>query len=390
MWISGVGRRVFKAVNILATDQAASVTFCLIRVICVYLWQMKLLIIGGTRFLGRHLVAAALERGHEVTLFNRGQSSREQLPDVETIHGDRHTDLSKLTKRRWDVVIDTCGYLPRAVRAAAEVLRDSVELYVFISSQSAYANVSEPGVDESSPLATLTSEQLERANRVDTLGKPVYAELYGESYGGLKALCERAAEEIMPGRALVIRPGLIVGPYDHTDRFNYWVMRVSCGGEVLAPGRPARPVQFIDARDLAEWIISMTEERAVGVYNANCPPSRLTMEQVLEECKSVSGSDATLTWVSEDFLREENVAAWSQMPFWLPEKDAPQLQGFMFVNCDKAIAAGLCCRSLSDTIRDTLSWARSDRHDQELKAGIDAAREQTLLRKWHEASATSS
>jgi 2'-hydroxyisoflavone reductase len=340
---------------------------------------MKLLIIGGTRFLGRHLVTAALERGHEVTLFNRGTQPAPLAP-VETIHGDRNKDLDKLQGRRWDVVIDTCGYLPRAVKAAAEKLSGSVEHYVFVSSQSAYADVSAPGVTETAPLRSLTSEQLERAYSIDTSGQPSY----GDLYGGLKALCEHAAEQAMPRRVLVVRPGLIVGPYDQTDRFTYWVVRVARGGEVLAPGRPERPVQLIDARDLAEWTVAMAERGGTGTYNANRPPNTLTMQDVLDQCKSASNSDAAFTWVSEPFLHEEKVAAWSEMPLWLPEAEAPQLAGFMFVNCDKALAAGLHIRRLADTIRDTLAWAEEELPDAQLKAGIDPEREQALLRKWHQ------
>ena len=342
---------------------------------------MKLLIIGGTRFVGRHLVEAALARSHEVTLFNRGTHAP-VARDVETITGDRYHDLAKLRGRRWDAVVDTCGYVPRAVTAAAELLRDAVDRYLFISSQSAYADVSVRGVDESAPLRQLTSEQLARANEIDTSGQPSY----GELYGGLKALCEQAAEQVMPNRVLIVRPGLIVGPHDYTDRFNYWVVRVGQGGEVLAPGRPERPVTFIDARDLAEWIVSMAARREAGVYNANASPGRVTMGDLLEQCKSSSESDAVFTWVSEEFLRREQVAAWSEMPLWLPEEDAPQLAGFMFINVDKAVAAGLRIRPLRDTIRDTLAWARTELPDSALKAGLDIEREQALLRKWHQST----
>ena len=341
---------------------------------------MKVLILGGTMFLGRHLVAAALAHDHEITLFNRGRHSSEALSEMETIHGDRHTDLTKLKGRRWDAVVDTCGTLPRAVRAAAEVLSDSVERYVFISTQNVYADVSSPGVDENSPLRTLTEEQLDRANAIDTAGDPSYAEMYG----GLKALCERAAEEVMPGRVLTIRPGLIVGSYDYTDRFTYWIARVAAGGEVLAPGRPERYVQFIDVRDLAEWIVKMVERKETGIYNANGPTESVTMQSVLRESKSVSSSNASFTWVSEDFLLRENVSPWSEMPLWLPEEAAPHLKGFMFINCDNATAAGLTFRPLHDTVRDTLTWYRTIRADEKLKAGIDAEKEQELLRKWHE------
>jgi nucleoside-diphosphate-sugar epimerase len=340
---------------------------------------MRLLIIGGTRFVGRHLVTAALERGHEVTLFNRGTQSS-ALPEVETIRGDRNKDLDKLQGRRWDAVVDTCGYLPRNVKATTETLSQSVERYVFISSQSAYADVSVGGVDESAPLKSLTSEQLDSAYQIDTSGEPSY----GQLYGGLKALCEQAAEEAMPRRVLIVRPGLIVGPYDNTDRFTYWPVRVARGGEVMCPGRGERPIQLIDSRDLAEWIVRMIEARGAGVYNANRPPNTLTMQNVLDECKSVAESDALFTWVSEAFLHQEQVLAWSQMPLWLPEEEAPQLAGFMFINCDKALAAGLRIRPVRETVRDTLTWANDQLRDTKLKAGIDPAREATLLSRWHE------
>ena len=336
---------------------------------------MKLLIIGGTRFLGRHLVTAALERDHEITLFNRGTHSSET--NVETIHGDRHTDIGKLRGRRWDAVIDTHGMLPRAVRSAAEVLSDSVDRYIFISTQNAYADVSTPGVTETAPLATLTSTQLEEAYAIDRSGEPSY----GKLYGGLKALCEQTAEEVMPNRVLIIRPGLIVGPHDYTDRFTYWVARIARGGEVLAPGRPDRYVQFIDVRDLAGWIVRMTERKETGAFYANSVPKTFTMKDVLDECKAVSQSDATFTWASEEFLLKNEVAAWSEMPLWLPEEAAPHLKGFMFVSSEKAVRAGLSFRSLTDTISDTLNWYQKDRH--KLKAGLEPDKEEALLRKFH-------
>ncbi|MGI8919157.1 MAG: NAD-dependent epimerase/dehydratase family protein [Pyrinomonadaceae bacterium] len=345
---------------------------------------MKLLILGGTRFVGRHLVTAALERNHEITLFNRGQHSSAAVANAEVIHGDRNSYLEKLRGRRWDAVIDTSGYLPRTVRAAAEVLADSVDRYVFISSQSVYADLSVVGVDETSPLATLTGAQLVAANAIDSSGQ-TSAVTYGKMYGGLKALCEVAVEAVMPKRVLNIRPGLIVGPDDYTDRFTYWVVRVAGGGEVLAPGRPDRSVQFLDVRDLAEWIVRMIEQKETGVYNANGLPGSEAMASLLAECKTVSGSNAAFTWVSEDFLLHEQVAAWSEMPLWLPEEAAPHLQGFMFMNCDKAVRAGLTLRPLRETIGDTLAWYKTTRMDKELRAGIDREKEQRLLSKWHEA-----
>ena len=334
---------------------------------------MKLLIIGGTRFLGRHLVTAALARGHQVTLFNRGNYSAQA--DVETIEGDRHTELHKLKGREWDAVVDTSGHLPRAVRDAAEALANSVNRYVFVSSQNAYANVSVPGIAEDYPLGTLTEEQLNQANAIDTTGQPSY----GSLYGGLKAQCEQAAEEVMPNRVLVLRPGLIVGPYDYSDRFTYWVVRVAAGGEVLAPGRPQRFIQFIDARDLAQWTIEMIERNAAGAYNTHGQPSTLTMQGLLDECKHVSQSDAQFVWASEEFLLEQQVGAWSEMPLWLPEDAAPHLKGFMLISPRKAIADGLTFRSVSETIRDTLVWYQTHHTNEPLKAGLNSDKERELI-----------
>ena len=183
----------------------------------------------------------------------------------------------------------------------------------------------------------------------------------------------------MPNRVLIMRPGLIVGPDDYSDRFTYWPVRVARDGEVLAPGRPARFIQFIDVRDLAEWTISMIERGATGAYNTHGLPNSLTMQQLLDECKSVTGSDAQFTWVSEDFLLQENVAAWSELPLWLPEEAAPHLKGFMFISPEKAVAAGLTFRPLPDTIRDTLARQKT----KDLKAGLDGDKERALLYKWH-------
>ena len=343
---------------------------------------MKILILGGTRFLGRHLVTAALARNHEVTLFNRGKQPSATFTNVETIHGDRNSDLAKLQGCPWDAVIDTCGYLPRSVRASAETLSDSVERYVFISSISAYADVSVTGVNETAAVAGLTSDQLAEANAIDASGAS--AVNYGKMYGGLKALCEQTAEEVMPNRVLTIRPGLIVGAYNYTDRFTYWVERVARGGEVLAPGRPQRYVQFIDARDLAEWTVRMVERKEMGVYNANGLPGKLTMERLLEECKTVSMSDAFFTWVSEDFLLQEKVAAWSEVPLWMPEEAAPHMKGLLFIDCSKAMGSGLSLRPLNDTIKEVLTWRETNHANDELEAGIDRDKEQSLLRKWHE------
>ena len=335
---------------------------------------MKILILGGTVFLGAHLVEAALARGHQVTIFNRGQHNPDWHPEVEKLRGDRSRDVEALRGRRWDAVIDTCGYVPGVVRKSAELLADAVEHYTFISSCSVYGNFDLAGTDENAPVSTITPEQVDEAEKIDT-GERATALTYGEMYGALKALCERAAEEAMPGRVLSVRAGLIVGPYDYSDRFTYWVHRVARGGGVLAPGRPGRRVRVIDARDLAEWIIRMAETRQAGIYNATGAEDGLTMARLLEECRAVSGSDAKFIWASEEFLLAQKVGAWGEMPLWIPE----EYNGIFLVNNDKAIMAGLTFRPLSDTIKDTLTWDATRPPNTERRAGLNPARERELL-----------
>lgn len=328
---------------------------------------MRVLIIGGTLFLGRHLAAAALAQGHTVTLFNRGRNSEGLFPEAEHLRGDRDGDLEALRGRTWDVVIDTCGYVPRVVRASAQLLADSVEHYTFVSSISAYAGW--PGasrIDETFPVGTLADPAVEEVN--------------GETYGPLKALCEQVVEETFPGRALIVRPGLIVGAYDPTDRFSYWPYRVARGGEVLAPGMPERPVQVIDARDLAEWILRMATARATGTFNATGPDYALAMVEMLEESRRVSGSDATFTWIPGGFLEEQKVGEWVEMPLWVPEKEGAGLGN---VNCSRAIAAGLTFRPLAETIRATLDWLATRPADYTWQAGLTAEREAEVLAAWH-------
>jgi nucleoside-diphosphate-sugar epimerase len=329
---------------------------------------MKILILGGTVFLGRALVEAALPLGHVLTLFNRGRSNPGLFPQVENLTGERDSDLEILRGRSWDAVIDTCGYVPRLVGQSARVLADAVDHYTFISSISAYASFSQPGMDESAPLGILQDENVEQ--------------VAGENYGPLKALCEQAAEREMPGRVLVIRPGLIVGPHDPSDRFTYWPMRVWQGGEVLAPGRPGRQISYIDVRDLAGWILDRVEVGVTGTYNADGPDSPCTMEELLQACKTASGSQASFTWVSEQFLQEQQVGEWIEMPLWVPEMD-PQYAGFFAISSQKAIRTGLKFRPLIDTIRATQDWARTRPADYAWRAGISRQREAQLLEAWH-------
>jgi 2'-hydroxyisoflavone reductase len=336
---------------------------------------MKILILGGTVFLGRHLIEAASARGHEVTMFNRGRHNPDLYPEIEKLQGDRSRDLGVLDGRRWDAVIDTCGYVPGVVRRSAEFLADAVEHYTFISSCSVYENFDLSGTDENAPVRTITSEQLNEAEKIET-GERATALTYGEMYGALKALCELAAEKAMPGRILNVRAGLIVGPHDYSDRFTYWVHRVAQGGEVLAPGRPGRRVRAVDARDLAEWILRMAEKRQAGIYNATGAEDGLTMERLLEECRTVSGSDARFIWAGEKFLLEQGVGAWGEMPLWIPE----EYNGIFLVNNDRAIAAGLTFRPLSETIKDTLAWDATRSSNAERRAGLKPERERKLVK----------
>lgn len=319
---------------------------------------MDILIIGGTQFLGRHLVESALAAGHRLTLFNRGRTNPDLFPGVEKLHGDRTTDLSALQGRRWDAAIDLCGYVPRVVRASAELLSGAVAHYTFISSISVFADFKQPGMDENAPTGVLAD--------------PMTEQITNETYGPLKALCEQAVEQALPGRSLIIRPGYIVGPNDHTDRFTYWPHRVARGGEVLAPGSPELPVQFIDVRDLAEWIVRKVLARSIGCYNATGPDYMLEMGRLLAECKQLTGSDAHFVWASEEFLETHKV----ELPIWGPASEP----GFATVNCQRAIDAGLIFRPLSETIRATVTWDISRPAGYTLRAGITPEQETELLK----------
>jgi 2'-hydroxyisoflavone reductase len=343
---------------------------------------MKLLILGGTIFLGRHLVEAALKQGHDVTLFNRGLHGADLYPDVEKLQGNRQSDLTALQGRQWDAVIDTNGFVPSHVRSSTQILAHTTPLYTFISSISVYADLSHVDVDETAPVETLTQEQLEEAEQIVPPMQGTTAIAYGASYGALKALCEQAAEATMPGRVLTIRPGIIVGPYDYSDRFTYWVHRIARGGEVLAPGRPDRHVQIIDARDLAEWIIRMLEAQQTGTYNATGPEKQLTMQHILETCKSVSGSNARFTWLNDTFLLEVGAVPWSQVPLWLPETD--DTVGLNTMSLKRVLAAGLTFRPLAQTTQDTLAWDRQRPEEVQWQAGLSTADEARFLQAWHQ------
>jgi 2'-hydroxyisoflavone reductase len=328
---------------------------------------MRILILGGTVFLGRHLVEAARSRGHDVTLFNRGQSNADLFPDVAQVHGDRKTQeglaaLNALTGS-FDAVIDTCGYVPRVVRLSAQKLAERASTYCFISSVSVYKDWPAEPCDETGALATIDD--------------PTIEEVTGETYGALKVLCEQEAEAAFPGRALIIRPGLIIGPNDPTDRFAYWPHRVAQGGEILAPGTENTPVQFIDVRDLAEWNIRLLESGTTGIYNADGP--QMPIKTLLDTC----GAEQ-VTYVSEAFLEEQGVEAWSQLPLWIPGLADKPAGGA--TDCRKALSAGLTYRPLTETVQATLTWDSARPQENAWKRTLTREREAEVLRAWHAAS----
>jgi len=339
---------------------------------------LKILILGGSGFTGPFQVRYALSRGHAVTVFNRGKTHPGELPkEAEQLIGDRNGQLDALKGRKWDVVIDIPTTLPVWVRDAAQILQGNVDRYVFVSTISVFSDVSKPGTDENGALAKYTG-----ADAMKETQATLRASNYG-LYGPLKVLSEKEAEKWFPGKALIIRPGLIVGPGDESDRFTYWPVRVARGGEVLAPGTPADPVQFIDARDLAEWTIRMVEQGATGTYNATGPKQKLTMGKMLDDIKLATKSDARFTWADADFLAAQKVAPWSDMPVWVPARGDEA--GFSLISNAKALSKGLTFRSVGDSTLATLEWFRKQPAERQakLRAGITATREAEVLAAWH-------
>ena len=335
---------------------------------------LRILILGGTSFIGPHQVRYALERGHEITLFNRGRTNTHLFPDVERLVGDRADDLESLRGRSWDVAIDNSASNPDWVRRSAEFLRDSVDRYVYVSSRSAYADTSRIPMTAEAP--TFTYETAGVHPGADSL-----------PYGLRKALSEREAQAAFPGRATIVRPGLVIGPRDDTDRFTCWPVRIERGGEVLAPGDPSDPVQIIDARDLSEWMIRLAEDGQSGVYNAVGPATPRPMAELLYGIRAVTTTECRFTWVDTDFLLATGVRPYSHMPVWMPPRDGRE--GFARFDLSPEVAAGLTFRPLAVTARDTLEFhhARPAARRADLMAGISAEREGEVLEAWHSRNA---
>jgi 2'-hydroxyisoflavone reductase len=320
---------------------------------------MRILVLGGTQFVGRHLVEAALQRGHAVTLFNRGRTHAELFPEVERLQGDRDGDLTALAGLSFDAVVDTSGYVPRVVSRTLDALGE-VGHYTFVSTVSVYADLSRPPQED---------------DALATLDEPT-EEFGGAAYGALKALCEEAVRARFPD-AFVPRPGLIVGPWDPTGRFTYWPERLAAGGRVLAPAPPERPSQTIDARDLASWIVLAAEQGLAGAFNAL--GGQTTLGAVLETCRTAAEADSELVWVAPDFLARHEVGEWLELPLWIED---PARQALFTVPVERARAAGLRTRPLADTVADILAWLRSGNAPADPPGGLDRDKERRLLEAW--------
>jgi 2'-hydroxyisoflavone reductase len=334
---------------------------------------LRILILGGTGFIGPYQVRYAVSRGHDVTVFNRGRRQADLPASVKHLQGDRNGQLDALKGTSWDVVIDNPTTLPKWVRSAGEILKGNAKQYIFISTISVYAPLPGPNADESAAVLPYR-------------GADAFAEsqVTGELYGPLKAISEQEAERQFPGMTTVIRPGLIVGPGDPTDRFTYWPVRIARGGEVLAPGDGSDPVQVIDVRDLSEWTIRMAEQGAMGTYNATGPTSPHTMAGMLDGIRGAvpGGADARLTWVPTDFLGQQQVQPWTEMPTWVP--NVGDERGFSQISVARAVAKGLTYRPLATTARDTLTWFETlpAERREKLRAGIAPEKERTVLEAW--------
>ena len=331
---------------------------------------IRFLILGGAGFIGPHQVRYALDRGHTVTLFNRGRTNTHLFPGVERLVGDRNGQLDALAGRSWDGVIDNSRSNPEWVRLAADFLKDSVGLYFYVSSRSAYSDTSIVPMTADAPTYTYESAGISR----DSESLP---------YGLAKALSEREAQRIFVGRTNIVRPGLIIGPGDDTDRFTYWPVRINRGGEVLAPGDPTDPVQIIDVRDFTEWMIRMAEDGTAGVFNGVGPRTPRPMAELLYGIRGITTAETTFTWVNLEFLTQIGIRPYSHMPVWRPP--TPGSEGFARFDLTPEIEAGLTFRPLAVTAQETLDFhfSRSPERQADLRAGISAEREAEVLAAWH-------
>ena len=326
---------------------------------------LDILILGGTGFIGPHMVREALRRGHSVTLFNRGKSNNTLFPDLETIKGDRDNGLDGLKDRQWDAVIDNSGYVPRHVQDSARLLAPNVGRYVYISTVSVYADFEAP-MHEDSPLATIADETVE--------------EVTGETYGALKALCEqRAAAEIDADKFAILRPTYICGPGDHTDRFSYWPIRTRKGGDMIWPGSPDDPVQIIDVRDLANFTIDCVDREVQGTYNM-VHADRYTMGQLLEDSRAVTAAEVNPVWIDEEFLEDNEFSSDGEFPVWAGAN------GYADVDTDRAERAGMHNRPVRETARDLLTWwdTLPAERTATTRAGLSPEREAEILTAWQE------
>jgi 2'-hydroxyisoflavone reductase len=327
--------------------------------------RMKILILGGTVFLGRHLTEVFLARGHQVTHYNRGLDNAHLFPEVEKLRGDRNLNLLPLRGRSWDAVVDTCGYFPRQAVATAEALHLHTPLYAFISSVNQYADLRVSGVGEHYPSASASFQ----AKQSDPPLTP-------ETYGPLKAACEKAVQEIYGDRALIVRPGCLVGPYDQAHRFTYWVRRAAAGGAMLVPGSPDQVWQIIDVRDAAEWIVRMLEEECAGIFNVVGPEQPISAGQLVQQLTSSAGSDARPIWVDAEFLRMSSAGTrWLDLAEW--SDLSPSMAHLYSIDNTRAVASGLCFRPLAVTAQDVLSWL--ERRGPRGADALDPERENDLL-----------
>lgn len=347
---------------------------------------LKILILGGTGFIGPHMVHEVLRRGHEVTLFNRGKTNRTMFPDLELLIGDRDNGLDALVGRKWDAVVDNSGYVPRHVADSARLLTSAVPHYIYVSSVAAYAamsgnltaadyhDVDMPNTEYDSPLVTMPDETVEKVT--------------SETYGPLKVLCERAATAaIGEDRITILRPTWVAGPGDNSDRFTYWPVRAERGGEMLVPGTPADRIQIVDVRDMANFVVDSLEKRITGIYNMVNPPGTYSMGQLMADCQAMTAADVDMTWVDLPFIEAHGLYASGELPIWAPVSGDTRSDAI--VNGDRSFAQGMKTRPERETIRGILEWwptLPEDRRNN-MHAGLSAQREAEMLAAWHEQNA---